>query len=488
MARALNAAWRELREIVELLRSRAVVVALIAVLGALYATGLLVPQQRQMDPRTYEAWRRERPRLVAALDRIGATDVYRAPVTVGVTALFFLSLGAVLVERIPRTVRRTRLDQGLPLDVSALARRKGTRAVPAVDPGAALARAAASLEADGYVVYRSCPLAARAVRFRWAPLGFLLFHGSFAVLAAAGIMLDLTRFSVTVRLAEGESFDAASGPYTERPRRPRLGPDHPAVAFRVLEIRPQRRGPSPVRLEADLLAAGESEPRTVEVNHPVQLGGASILVMDVGPAPLFTCTRPGGASDGAYVKLASAGDGGTRFRLDDCGLDVLVRPVRPPVQAQGGGVMLQAGVGHAGSEDLPDGVEVALRGPSGDVTRGVLQVGGRLTASDGRMLEFPELRRFSDFQVISERGGALLAAGFALAIAGLVMRLALFRREVAVVADPASGRLLLAAASDAPGLGTAEAALDRGARAAAGASAAGAHGISSMGGAGDVEG
>jgi hypothetical protein len=294
----------------------------------------------------------------------------------------------------------------------------------------------------------------RAVKHRLAPAGFLLFHGSFALVLAGALVLDLTRFAANATVAEGESFDVSRSQLDGRPRFPRTGAGYPPVAFTVVDLRPHREGATAVRLEADLLLAGEVRPRTAGVNHPIRVGSTSILVTGVGPTPLLTCETADGASDGAFLKLRP-GQEVTHARLEGCGLEILARPVVAATAGTGRTVAMvgDAAAGAAAAE-LPEGLEVALRTPDGAVTRGVLHPGGSLPAGDGtRRLDMPELRLSGRFQIVDERGGSLLWTSFVLGVAGLVARLVLYRREIAVVHDAPGGRLLVATAADVPGAG-----------------------------------
>lgn len=450
-----RSASRALGRFFAALRERSFVVSIIALVTVLYGLGLVVPQRRSVPGAAWEAWRGESPRLVRALEVTGLADVYAAPGTYVALAFFFLSLGAVVVERFPRLLRRTRLSEGLPLDPGFLAGRKGTLAVPVADAEEAIRRAAAFLRARGYRLHAE-GTAVRGVRFRVAPLGFVLFHGAFALILVGGILLDLTRFSAVVNVAEGERFDFATGEYAERPRVPRVGRTRPDVAFTVLGVRPRSEAGFPMALEVTVQVDGVAHPRVADINAPVEVGTASLIVVSAGAAPLFTCEAEG-RSDGAYVKLLPNATGRSEFVFEPCGLDVLARPWVPDAERDAAGeeeqgVML-APVGVARLEDLAArGIEVAVRGGDDAIARGVLRPGGSIATPDGRrVLHMPELRLFARLQIVDERGGGFLWAGFLLGTLGLVLRLVLFRREVVVVADPAGGRALLASAGDVVG-------------------------------------
>jgi hypothetical protein len=444
-----------LRSFLAALRDRGFVVFIIALVTTLYGLGLVVPQRRMVPPATWEAWRGQSPRLVALLEGSGLADVYAAPGTYVALGFFFLSLAAVVVDRFPRLVRRTRVGEGIPLDAASLARRSGTVAVPAGEPEEGVRRAAALLRAAGWALHQDGARAIRGVRFRVAPLGFLLFHGAFALLLAGGVLLDLTRFSGIADVGEGEPFDTMHGEWATRPRAPRIGADRPDVTFTVAAVHPHSEGGFPVSLRVELLVRGVPAPRVANINEPVVVATSSILVRSAGAAPLFTCEAEG-AADGAWVKLVPDAQGRTHFVLEPCGLDVLARPYAPDAPdtaAPGGQWVMLSSAGVARLEDVAEiGIEVAVRGPDGTVARGILKPGGSLATADGRrILRMPELRYYAKLQVVDERGGGLLWAGFLVGVLGLVLRLVLFRREVVVVADPAGARVLVATAADAAG-------------------------------------
>lgn len=455
MRRLVSAIGRGARGLLDGLRHRAFVVFVMSLLTVLYGLGLVVPQRRSVPGETWQAWRDESPHLVALLERSGLADVYRAPGTWVAVAFFFLSLGAVVVDRLPRMLRRTRLEHGLPLELDVVARRKGTVELRTADAVEAVRRAGALLSAAGYALHAPTQGAVRGVRFRMAPLGFVLFHGAFVLLLAGGLSVYATRFSGIADVADGETFDASTGEYAARPRTPLLGDTRPDVSFTVAGVRPRSDRGFPIALEVGILPRGESAPRAADINRPVRIGSTSVLVLSAGPTPLFTCTWDG-AGDGTWVKLVPNPSGRSRFLLEPCGLDVLARPLAAdPEGAPAGreqGVML-ANAGVARLEDVSrTGIEVAIRGPDGAVARGVLRPGDSLATPDGRrVLRMPEIRYYARLQIVAERGGGLLWAGFLAGTLGLVLRLVLFRREVVVLADPPGGRVLLAAAADAQG-------------------------------------
>ena len=123
------------------------------------------------------------------------------------------------------------------------------------------------------------------VKHRTAPLGFLLFHLSFFLLCAGGLMLYSTRFVGVAVLSEGQGF---AGDYSEILRRPPTG-KVPDLRFTVETIETEIERGEPVHLSADLrfrrgLSSTALESR---VNHPARWGATSILVEQAGLAPVL---------------------------------------------------------------------------------------------------------------------------------------------------------------------------------------------------------
>ncbi len=66
---------------------------------------------------------------------------------------------------------------------------------------------------------------------------------------------------------------------------------------------------------------------------------------------------------------------------------------------------------------------------------------GEAASWEGGRLVLEDVRYWAAFQVIAERGGGLLIAGFVLGIAGLIWRLLCYRREVALSWDDEEFRI-----------------------------------------------
>jgi len=266
-----------------------------------------------------------------------------------------------------------------------------------------------------------------AVKHRSAPLGSLLFHSSFLLLALGGAMLYYTRFDGRVRLAEGQAFD---GRYQWIARLPLLG-GAPPLAFEVRSVEALTKGGEPLDLQVDLLV-GEgrgAEARTARINHPAAWGGTRLLVSEAGLAPVLWLQNGQGYTVDRVSVLLSARSG---------------NPVEVPL-ADGRWTAVLAfenpGADIPGRERLPV-LDFAVTVREGERLRyqGPLRP-GRPVAMEGGYLLIPEVRYWASVQVVAERGGGLLVLGFVLAVVGLTWRLLLHRRELVLAWD--GGRLRL---------------------------------------------
>jgi hypothetical protein len=276
------------------------------------------------------------------------------------------------------------------------------------------------------------------VKHRTAPLGFLLFHLSFFLLCAGGALIYYTRFVATAVVTEGQEF---SGQYNRILRAPPLG-RAPSLKFVVEDVDPRFESGEPTHLEASLrfLQPGGFVERRARINHPASWGSTSVLVQQAGLAPVlwlqdargFTIDRVAvaawshaGSESATEVPLG----GDFRAEIETAGAGDVVPPraalPRTPVRLR----LFR----KADPQARTRGDELLFDGS--------LRPGESAPLAAGRLV-LEDLRYWVGIQVVSERGGGLLEAGFIAGIAGLVWRLLLYRREVGLTWDGETVRLV----------------------------------------------
>jgi hypothetical protein len=183
-----------------------------------------------------------------------------------------------------------------------------------------------------------------------------------------------------------------------------------------------------VDLAAEVRLDG-APPRAARINHPADAGPISVLVERAGLAPVLWLTDARGFTvDRVLVPAASPRGLATRVRLGAGDVEVAVEPV--PV---GDRFPERPALGAA---RVP--LRVFVRGEK--AFDGAVRPGEPVTAG-ADVLRVQEIRYWAGFRVVRERGGGLLVAGFVLSVAGIVWRMVLFRREVAVASGPGGTRV-----------------------------------------------
>ncbi|HET9648358.1 MAG TPA: cytochrome c biogenesis protein ResB [Microlunatus sp.] len=324
--------WRGgLRFVWTQLTSMRTALVLLFLLALAAIPGSLVPQ-RKISPIRVEDFITAHPVLGPAYDTIGMFNVYSSPWFSAIYLLLFVSLVGCIIPRIavyakalraepPRTPRNlSRLPAYEIRDLSDQPADGADRAVldRAVLDRAVLDRAGEELKAARYrVVRRDDSVSAERGYLREA--GNLVFHLSLLVLLLGVAINGLLGFRGTSVVVVGQGFSntltqyddlTAGAAFTERSLTP----------FTVLvknfdvkfETGPVQRGAARL-FRADVeVRQGDGAPKeeTLEVNHPLQIGGTSVHLIAHGYAPRVTVRDGNGnvAFSGPVVFLPQDGN------------------------------------------------------------------------------------------------------------------------------------------------------------------------------------
>ena len=392
-------------------------VALFCLLALLLFLNVALPQERVVGDERFQEITSASPAAHFFLVDLGLGRVSVSPVFLGFLGLFFVHLTAVLIKRTGVTIRRTRLR---PPSIDTLETwAEGDRAL----------RGSASEEIDrrhvltvlkgfGYRGVSTGTSAVWSVKHRTAPLGFLLFHLSFFLICISGAAIYYTRFVGTARVVEGREFAGFTTVIREAP----LG-GPPALSFSVHEVDMEFEEGQPVHLSALLRFRGPRGGRvaTTQINQPARWGTATLIVNRAGLAPLLWLQDLQGFTlDRMVVAAATLSGSPTAVPLANGLWSVELRPLVDRLT-------------FPSRDELADTeFEVSVRRDDHLVFEGTLRPGQEAVFDDA-VLALENLSYWAGLYIVSERGGGLLIAGFTLGIVGLVWRLMLYRREVAVV-------------------------------------------------------
>jgi cytochrome c biogenesis protein ResB len=416
-----------IRRIRHFLGSLRLTLAIIIALTLLLLAGLVIPQKGVLQKDLYLQWRSSHPELVAVLDSIGLTDIYRSPLAVVLWSAFFINLSVVMWGRIRAVRQQIALHPDKLQPPSRIS--SGAAVVEVRLPDAlSIARVAELLVRRSFDVLTGHNRL-YAIRNRRSPVATIIFHLSFLMILIGGLTTIATRFTARVELAEGESFDGELSRYMAPPRLPRIG-DPPRPSFLVERIAPQLVDGQPVGIKVTIRDQ-DDQVDIAEINRPFRSDGCSFVIQDIGVAPLIIISDSNGTQlDGAWVKLDVLL--GKQDRFEMAGLDLGVSFFPDLVITDGSPATRSQEVNnpafvfqHAGETSDPLGLG-----------EGLVLDGLRLTPQD--------LRYWVRFYVRKESGLAVVWTGFALAAIALVWRLLLYRREYwGTISEPADGGRLL---------------------------------------------
>lgn len=422
-----------MRRLLRLFTSVKTTAVLLAVLAVLLFLNVVVPQESLLGPEAFAAlagpsgWKR------FFLVTLGMGHLSTSPVFVAVLAVFYLNLALVLAARVRPTLAKLKLRRRSEAGLVAWAGTEG--ALQAALPAKwTTAHVVDTLRGYGYRVERVGERTFWGLKHRTAALGFLLFHLSFFLIFGGGLLLYLTRFVGDAVATEGQELATESASVR---RMPLLG-GVPRLRLQVEEVTPRLLHGEPVYLGVRFRFLPSGVEQEARINHPAEWGAVKVLVAKAGVT--------------AVLWLQD----GRGFTLDRVAVPVDVRPDVPAVVPAGDGRYLVSidpvpiGPSFPHREDLPTypiTLSVVRQGdreagkPATTAFEGALRP-GESASLGGDRLELLELRYWVRVQVVSERGGGILIAGFVVGILGLVWRLMLYRREVAVVWDDETLRLV----------------------------------------------
>jgi hypothetical protein len=403
-------------------------VALLALLGLFLLANVMIPQRSAMEPEDFARLALQSRWHRFFLVTLGFGNLATSPIFAGVLLLFFVNLLAVLGSRARATWKRSLFRPRSPAALEAWA---GTgEGLSALLPTRwSAGEVVETLRGFGFRVRRVGDAVVWGVKHRTAPLGFLVFHLSFLLFAAGGLMLWATRFAATAVLTEGQELGGELGELSRILRRPPLT-EPPRIPFGLLEVTTRFERGEPTHLEALLAFPGGVEKRAW-VNHPARWGSTSVLVQRAGLAPvLWLQDSDGFTRDRVAVAATTRGEEATEVALADGALEVRISPLGPEAPFP------------SRKELARTSLEITVIKDDATLFAGALSPGDSADLGEDGRLVLEELRLWAGVLVISERGGGLLIAGFVLGVAGLIWRLLTYRREVAVLWNEKSFTLL----------------------------------------------
>ena len=456
-------AWRQLTS----MRTALFLLMLLAVAAV---PGSVLPQ-RGVDPSQVTTYFRTHPGSAPWLDRLGGFDVYSSVWFSAIYLLLFVSLvGCVL----PRSRQHLRAVLAQPPAAPRRFERMPAHREIEVDatPDQVLDAARAALRSRRYRL-RAEGLELSAERGYLRETGNLVFHLALLGLLLAVAAGHLLGWRGQVVVAVGERFSNTSvaynsldaGPWVDVSALPpfQLDLDRLDVAFE--QRGPQQGQPRDFRATVTSRTAPDAASRRslVEVNHPLQLDGASVFLLGNGYAPvitvrdakgdeLYSAATPFLNQDGNYTSVGVVKVVGAAQQI---GLQGLFLPTvafsdgRLPVSVfpdlKNPALALTPFVGDLGlASGQPQSVFVLdttamerLQGEDGKPVRLLMAPGDTAQLPDGLgSVTFDRVERYAGFSVRHDPGRVWALVSAIFAMIGLALSLFVPRRRVFVRARP----------------------------------------------------
>ncbi len=468
--------WRQLT-------SMRTALSLLLLLAIVAIPGSLLPQ-RGVNPRLVEAYLIDHPTVGPVLDTLGLFSVYTSPWFSGVYLLLMVSLvGCIL----PRTAVYLRALRARPPKVprNLLRFPASSELVTSSSPDEVVAAARTALgRARVDVVERELPDGGSAVELSaekgyLREAGNLLFHVSIVVVLVGVAMTALLGYRGAAIVVEGDRFsnvltqydEFGSGALFDRDDLPpfTVTLDDFAATYQV--DGPQRGAPRSFEATGTYAEGvdGSEHPFSIRVNHPLEVGGASVFLVGQGYAPVIRVTDPDGQvvydeavpflpADASYtsngvVKVPEArpeqlGFQGFFLPTFVQGDDGATRSVFPAPLAPILGLFVWHG--DLGLDDgRPQSVYVLdktkmtqyMTGDKG--YRVSLQKGQSQKLPDGNTITFVDLKQFARFQIAATPGIEVPLVGIVAGLIGLIGSLSIRPRRTWVRARREGSRTVV---------------------------------------------
>ncbi|TAN44949.1 MAG: hypothetical protein EPN22_04790 [Nitrospirae bacterium] len=425
-------------------KSARMTVIIISVMMVLFLAGLFVPQKTFFGSRAkYDEWRFASPNFSAVVEYFKLNEIYISPVTVAALSVFFIHLIVVVLNRVPVMLRKAYLTGNAErVETPDIRDIPGTARIEAQkDIGAdvAMAEVQRYLRKKMWTVLSVGPTGLTAVKNRYSPLGFILFHLSFFLCLMGGLLVSYTRFSGNLVLTEGQELTTELKHFRLINREPKLIKQVPLLGLELSSVKPvyERNIAVDLSVNMKIKHEGGAEAVTLGTNKPVNKGSMSILPQNIGVSPLFLLSDMYGKELGGGYFVLNILKGGQEDSFEIPGFPYKFYVRFYPDYA------VEDGRDISRSLELRDPVVfLTVQKSGGNVYEGRVRP-GQTVFFDGLGMRYGDTRYWVDFLIVREYGNMPLFIGFGVGVAGLLMRLVFFQKEVVFNIEKEGGRMLI---------------------------------------------
>lgn len=378
------------------------------------------------------------------LSRVGALSFqqrFASPPFLLLIAAVSLSLGFSLYFRIHGEIKRRRALKITPPDAGAPPRGGAV--------GAAIVTAGRELRRRGYQTRVACTAGSwqvHASKGGGGMWGSVLFHVGILLVIAAVVLNSSVSFDASVKLTEGQAFDARVDRYGKQSAGRWYTPPEQPLTFRLVRVEPEYEADGAdttasiiePTLEGKFSRFATQVP--VYISHGLRHAGVTIHQgEETGFAPLVMIENPAGKRvlDG-YTQLATLSGPEKVSYLDYVEIPDKDKKIRAELELFPDAVF-RDGVYHSKSAAPKNPVlHVVLRDQDKVVLDEFIPI-TRDVSAGGYSVFFGKVRRWSQLDISDAPGVPALIAATLLGSLGLLLRLLSVRRRVVVTLSGADG-------------------------------------------------
>jgi cytochrome c biogenesis protein ResB len=389
----------------------------------------------------YDEWLDE-SFLNRLLDGIGFTDIYLSPLTLVLLSLFFINLIVVIIQRFPLILRKAYLKGEPPFfSLEDIQGAKDAQALSTdVHEDDFADRVKVFFKRRGWHLMRGREEnIIFAIKNRFSPIGFFLFHLSFLLCLIGALTVTYTRFSGSLALTEGQSFDGDIKQFNKITKEPKVLKALPALGLHVEKVRPFYEEDVPSELVAELSVKYREvmKREILRVNEPINRGPMSIIVQTIGVSPLFIVKGPSDqVLDGVYVSLNVLHGEEDKFQFEtDKRFTFYVRFFPD--------YTVENGVETTRSLELRNpAMHLVIDKQGRKIYEGTIRQGEAVDIGPFSV-SFEGIRYWADFMIVREYGRLPLVMGFLFASIGLIMRLVFYQKRIRMAIDTKENKSVL---------------------------------------------
>jgi len=380
----------------------------------------------------YVTWKANYPLISGFIEFFRLNEIYVAPVTVFFLTLFFINLIVVVGYRVPVVLRRAYIIRKDTLNINIESVKTDPNVKEIVIPKGYRENVYNDLRAFfrkrlWFVADAEAGRSFLAVRNRYSPLGFLLFHLSFLLCLIGGLFVMYTRFSGNLVLTEGQGFDADITQFRRITRDAKIFKALPSVGLNLEKVIPKYEKDKAVDLTVLVKVKywDKVKDETVKINQPVKRGAVTLLAENVGISPLFILKTEGGKEiTGGYFSLNVLNGAEDSFEFENMPYRIFVK-FYPDYAVKGGKEVTN-------SKDIRNPFAHLRVEEKGKVLyEGSIGM-GQEAVFDSMHLYFEDARYWVNFLFVREYGNLPLFIGFLSGVIGLIMRLVFYQKTLRI--------------------------------------------------------